>query len=97
MPVYMIVETEVKNRELYAQYVDRVPAVVAEYGGRYLARGGKVTALSGDWDPERIILIEFESMERLQACFSSSEYLVLAPLRERSTRSRSIVVDGCTP
>jgi uncharacterized protein (DUF1330 family) len=97
MSVYMIVEIEVKNSELYSQYVERVPAVVKKHGGRYLARGGQVTPLSGNWNPDRLILLEFENLEQLQRCFASSEYLELAPLREQSTLSKSIVVEGCTP
>lgn len=46
MTVYMIIEVEVKDPDLYAEYVDQVPAVIARYGGRYLVRGGKVTPLS---------------------------------------------------
>lgn len=97
MPVYMIVEIEIKDQERYAEYVKRVPEVVAKYGGRYLARGGHVTPLSGNWDPQRIVLIEFETMERLRECFGSPEYIELAPLRERSTVGKSIVVQGCSP
>jgi uncharacterized protein (DUF1330 family) len=53
--------------------------------------------VAGNWNPERVILIEFDSLERVQACFRSPEYLQLAPLRERSTMSRAIVVEGCEP
>lgn len=94
MPVYMIIEIEIKDHEAYSQYVDRVQAVVEAHGGRYLVRGGTATSLSGDWHPERIIVIEFETHDQLQMCFASAEYRELAPLRERSTTSRAIVVDG---
>lgn len=97
MPVYMIIEVEVKNKELYSKYVERVPEVIDKYGGRYLVRGGKVTPLSGNWHPERMVLIAFETIEQLRKCFKSTEYLELAPLREQSTSSRSIVVDGYLP
>jgi uncharacterized protein (DUF1330 family) len=93
----MIIEVAVKNRELYGQYVEQVRAIVEQHGGRYLVRGGNVTPLSGNWNPERIILIEFETMQQLQGCFQSPEYLALAPLREQSTSGRSIVVEGYTP
>jgi uncharacterized protein (DUF1330 family) len=95
MSVYMIIEITIKNRELYSRYVAQVPEVVDKYGGRYLIRGGKVTPLSGNWNPERVILIEFETVEQLQKCFESPEYLEIAPLREQSTISKSIVVEGC--
>ena len=93
----MIIEIKIKNRELYSQYMEKVPEIVEKYGGRYLIRGGKVTALSGHWNPERMIVIAFETVEQLQRCFSSPEYLELAPLREQSAVSKSIIVDGYLP
>jgi uncharacterized protein (DUF1330 family) len=97
MSVYMIIDLEVEDRETYEEYVERVPAIVRKHGGRYLARGGDVTPLGGGWDPERVVLIEFESAEQMERCFASAEYLELAPLRERSTVSRSIAVEGWSP
>jgi uncharacterized protein (DUF1330 family) len=90
----MIVEIEVKAERVYAEYVDKVRAIVEKHGGRYRVRGGSVTPLSGDWNPERMIVIEFESAEQVRRCLGSPEYLELAPLREQSTVSRGIVVDG---
>jgi len=95
MSVYMIVEMRINDPEPYAKYVDQVASIVERHGGRYLARGGQVVPLSGEWDPERIILIEFDSAEQAQRCFSSPEYLALAPLREQSTVSKAILVEGC--
>ena len=97
MAVYMIVEIEIRDPESYSQYVDRVQAVVEAHGGQYLVRGGNAISLSGGWDPERIIVIEFASREQVRACFASAEYLALAPLREQSTTSRAIVVNGFAP
>ena len=97
MSVYMIIEIRVMNEPLYARYVGRVHEVVTRHGGKYLVRGGNVTPVSGDWNPERLILIEFESLERLQACFKSPEYLELAPMRQQSTISRAIIAEGYVP
>jgi uncharacterized protein (DUF1330 family) len=80
--VYMIVELEVLDPETYARYVERVPALVQKHGGRYVVRGDAVTPLGGGWDPERIVVMEYRQ---------------LAPLRESSTVSRSILVEGCLP
>ena len=96
MPVYMIVEVEIRDGDLYAEYVDRVREVVERRGGRYLARSEEIVSLAGDWRPQRVALIEFESLERLRACFGSPAYRQLTPLRERATTSRAIVVRGGT-
>ena len=94
MSVYMIIDIQVQNSALYAEYVEKVPAILSQYGGRYLVRGGAITPLSGNWNPERIVVIEFETIERLRACFSSAEYRAIGLLREQSTTSKSIVVEG---
>jgi uncharacterized protein (DUF1330 family) len=97
VPVYLLIEIKIIHRELYSKYIRKVHEVVTMHGGRYLVRGGKVTPLSGDWVPERIIVIEFETIEQLRKCFNSAEYLELAPLREQSTESRAIILEGCSP
>ncbi|MEA2062596.1 MAG: DUF1330 domain-containing protein [Gemmatimonadota bacterium] len=95
MPVFMIIEVEVRNIEMYSEYIEKVPGIISQYGGRYLTRGGKISPLSGNWNPERIVLIEFETIGKLQECFKSTEYLEIAPLREKSTVSKSVIVEGC--
>ncbi len=96
MPAYMIVEVAILDETTYAEYVRKVPATVAKYGGRYLVRGGQVTPLTGDWRPERIIVLEFPTAERMRQWNSSPEYVELAPLRTKATRTRAIAVEGVT-
>ncbi len=97
MPVYMVLEIVVKNPSLYARYVEQAPAVIESYGGRYLARGGRITSLEGGWDPERIVILEFPSLEGLEAWNQSPEYQELALLRAEATDSRAFVVEGYAP
>jgi uncharacterized protein (DUF1330 family) len=97
MPVYMIVEITVKAAPRYAEYIAAARPIVERFGGRYVVRGGPVISLFGDWVPERIIVIEFPSAQRLRECFGSPEYQSIAPLRQESTVSRAIVVEGCLP
>jgi len=93
-PVYMIIDILVTDKDLYSQYTKCVTAIVEKYGGRYLTRGGKITPISGNWNPKRIVIIEFPSEAALKKCFSSEEYLEIAPLREHSTAGWSIMVEG---
>ena len=97
MAVYLIVDVHVIDSDGYAEYVEKVPETVGKYGGRYLARGGHVTVLGGNWHPQRIILIEFPSRDHVQRWLASPEYASLSPLRERSTKTRAIVVEGVAP
>jgi uncharacterized protein (DUF1330 family) len=91
----MIVETrEVKDKEKYSEYIRKVPQTIEKFAGKYLARGGEVSVVSGDWSPERLIIVEFASMDKFQAWFNSSEYRLIAPLREESAITNAIVIEG---
>ena len=96
MSVYLVIEIEVKDNELYSRYIEKAPEIVKKYGGRYLVQGGKVRPLTGNWKPEKIVVIEFASFDDVRKCFKSPEYLEVAPLREKSTTSKSILVEGCS-
>ena len=96
MAVYMIVEgKEVFDPETYGEYLRQVPAQVARYGGKYLVRGGEITRVAGGWEPKKLVVIEFESMERFRAWYDSPEYRAIANLREKSARMDAVVVQGC--
>jgi uncharacterized protein (DUF1330 family) len=98
MPAYLVVEiTRIHDAAAYDTYIERIPAVVAQYGGRYVVRGGPVIPLSGAWEPARVIIVEFDGFEALGAFVTSPEYRVLAPLREAATETRAIALDGHRP
>lgn len=93
MSAFMIVEIMVRNQTVYAEYMREIPAVITRYNGTYRVRSSKVTPVSGGWVPDRLIVVEFETLAQLRSCFASPEYKALAPLREESTVTRSIVVE----
>ena len=94
MAVYMIVDISVHDEQTYATYVAKAQEIVRAHGGRYLVRGGEIRSRSGGWDPQRIVLIEFPGMDQLRSCFRSSQYAEIAPMRERSTDARVVIVEG---
>ncbi|MGH2857365.1 MAG: DUF1330 domain-containing protein, partial [Solirubrobacteraceae bacterium] len=63
MPAYIIVETDIQDHEQYERYKQASPGAVAEGGGRFIARGGEVAVLEGDWRPQRLVVLEFESLD----------------------------------
>ena len=77
---YMRLEDDIQvhDPEPYAQYTEQEQEIITQYGGRYLVRGGSVTPLSGNWQPERGVIIAFDTMEQLRSCFSSPEYRATA-------------------
>ncbi|MFA6350106.1 MAG: DUF1330 domain-containing protein [Candidatus Omnitrophota bacterium] len=91
----MIIEIKIKDSVPYAKYVENVRSIVEKYKGKYLSRGSKITPIFGDWDPERMVLIEFPSSDDVHRWLQSDEYKRVAGLRERSTITRAILVEGC--
>ncbi|MFH1856088.1 MAG: DUF1330 domain-containing protein [Candidatus Omnitrophota bacterium] len=95
MSVYMIIEAkEVMDKTKYGEYIQKVPQTIEKFGGKYLARGGKITVVSGDWNPARLIIVEFNSVDKFQSWMNSPEYRMVAPLREQSAKVSAIVVEG---
>jgi uncharacterized protein (DUF1330 family) len=94
MAAYILAEVEVTDPALFADYGRQVPAVVAQYAGRYLVRGGAATLLEGAPQPKRLVVLEFDDMAKLQAFYNSPEYAPLLALRGRSAKSRLISVEG---
>jgi uncharacterized protein (DUF1330 family) len=98
MAVYVIIDISIRDQASkadYAQYVEKVRPMVEKHGGRYLARGGEITPIAGDWNPERIILIEFPSADHVKRWWNSPEYKDIVGLRENATTARAIIVEGC--
>ena len=94
MAAYVIVDIEVTNPEAFEEYRQRVPPLIAKYGGKYLARGGEMEKVEGDWSPTRIVVLEFESMERVKEFYYSEEYAPRKKLRLSATKSNMVIVEG---
>ena len=94
MAAYAVVNVRVTDSDRYAQYREKAPDTIAQYGGKYLARGGTVEVLEGEWNPQRLVVLEFESVERLREWYDSPEYASLKQLRTESTSTEFVVVEG---
>ena len=94
MPAFVIVEIEVRDPEAYETYRSLVPASLDAYGGKFIARGGATENLEGDWAPERIVVLEFPSLERARQWWASPEYRDAKAIRMRAARTRMIAIEG---
>lgn len=94
MPAYVIVEIDVTDPQLYAEYRRQVPPSIEKYGGRFLARGGRAEKLEGDWEPTRIVILEFKDLATARAWYDSADYAGPKKTRQQSSRARMIVVEG---
>lgn len=94
MAAYIYANIEITDVGLYEQYRREVPAVIAAYGGRYLARGGQAELLEGDADMQRQVILEFANMAALKAFYDSPEYRALRALRQRAGKGSLVAVEG---
>jgi uncharacterized protein (DUF1330 family) len=94
MPAYLIAEIDVTDPAGFEEYRQLVPATVQQYGGRFLIRGGAVEALEGDWQPTRVVVTEFPSLEQARRWYNSEAYRAPKALRFKTARSKVILVEG---
>jgi uncharacterized protein (DUF1330 family) len=94
MPAYVIAEVTVTDPTTMEEYRKQVPATVARYGGRFLVRGGVHQTVEGDWKPNRLVILEFPSMEQARRWYDSEEYREPKALRIKSGRTNLLMVEG---
>ena len=94
MPAYIIVEVYIDDPDSYEEYKKLTPASIAAYDGKFIVRGAKTECLEGDWHPQRIVVLEFPTIERAKEWWASEEYAPAKNIRQRSARTKMIVVKG---
>jgi uncharacterized protein (DUF1330 family) len=94
MPAYVIADVEVTDPAGFEEYRARVSGTIAQFGGRYLVRGGATETQEGDWTPHRLIVLEFPTLARAREWFASPEYAPLIALRQRTARTKLVFADG---
>jgi uncharacterized protein (DUF1330 family) len=93
MAAYLIADIDIDPAS-YEHYKRQVASVIEHFGGRYLAHGGKHEVLEGDWEPRRLIVLEFPDRRSLEAWYASPEYAPIRRIREQSANSRLVLLDG---
>ena len=94
MAAYVIVDLVVTDPVTMDEYRKQVPATLAKYGGRFLVRGGAHHTVEGDWKPNRVVVLEFPSLEQARRWYDSEEYREPKAMRLRAGRANLIMVEG---
>ena len=94
MAAYVIVDIHITDPQTYEEYKKQAYPTVQAFGGRYLARGGAVECLEGDWAPGRTVVLEFPSLQKAKEWWGSDLYAPIRAVRHRSARTRMVVVEG---
>ena len=94
MPAYVIVEIEIVDAAGFEEYKKRVVPLIENYGGEYIVAGGQIEILEGNWKPNRIVVIEFPSMEQAKEWLNCEEYREISEIRQRTAKTNMILVEG---
>ena len=94
MPAYFVAEVEVTDPAGYVPYRALAGASIAQYGGRFVARGGKTELIEGSPEPQRVVIIEFADAGAAKRWYNSPEYQNALPIRLANSTGRAFIVEG---
>jgi uncharacterized protein (DUF1330 family) len=94
MAAYVIADIEVQDESRYDDYRKQVAATIEKFGGRFLVRGGAHQVLEGNWQPVRMVVLEFPDMAALQAWYQSEDYGPLITLRQSASTGSLVAIEG---
>ena len=94
MSGYVIVDLQVTDPDKFAKYRELVPPIIEAYGGKYIIRGGEHEVVEGGWKPNRIVVIEFDSVADAKKFWDSDDYAPIKKMRHESADSNVIIVEG---
>ena len=94
MPAYLIANVDIKDNDKFKDYMKATPPVIKQFGGKFLVRGGDFEICEGGWNPKRLVLVEFESMQKAKQFYNSPEYQEIIDLRQSSAYTEWVFVDG---
>ena len=92
-PAYLVAEIDVTHADLYKEYLTKGGPLYGQFGGKFLARGGRLDTFAGE-APNRVVIAVFESLERAQAFRDSPAYRALIPVRDESSKFRAYLAEG---
>ncbi len=94
-PIYYIGEIDLTNPDAYLkEYAPKAQALIKKSGGRFVAAGGKVTAIEGQPPKSRVAVIVWDSMEKIQAWRNSAEFKENRKIGDKYAKFRAFTVEG---
>jgi uncharacterized protein (DUF1330 family) len=94
MPAYLLARVQIHDPERYRAYVSATPDIVAQYGGKFIVRGGQTVTLEGEEEPRRVVIIEFPSKRHAEAFYYSPEYGKAKELRAGAATGQFVLLEG---
>ncbi len=94
MSAYLIADVEVTDEDVYAQFRERMTPTLEAYSGKFIARGGEIGVIEGSWNPNRLAIVAFDSIEQARAWLASPEFKELNDIRTSSSNINLVLVEG---
>jgi uncharacterized protein (DUF1330 family) len=91
---HLIANTDVSDRATFEEFRKKIAPLIKKFGGRYLVRGGDVRRLEGNPSLNRLMVLEFPTVEAGQHFYDGAEYQPILKLRLASTRSDGVLAQG---
>lgn len=94
MTVFIIADVKVTDDSWIPEYAENVHEIVHRHGGKYLSRSANVLTVEGEGpDTSFIALLEFPSMEAVQAFAGDPDYAKYGQARQAGSVSLLRVID----
>ena len=94
MPGYVLLELEIFDKSQLEEYKKLAPATLQAHEGKLIVRGGEQIVLEGDWNPERVVIIEFPSVEKAKEWYHSDAYQEASVFRNKAAKTKMILFAG---
>ena len=95
MNAYLLLDLSVNDFESFVEYIEKIPIFIQKHDGRYIVQGVEPEIMEGDWNPERVVIIEFPSKQKAKDFLGDPGAQTLFNIRHKSTTSKLILVEGC--
>lgn len=95
MRAYLVLDLTIHNLGKFSEYIEKIPAFIARHSGHYLVQGEVPTVVEGDWQPARLVVIEFPSRDHANAFLGDPEAQALFSIRHNTTTSKLLLIDEC--
>jgi len=92
---YLILDFSIKDFSLFKEYIEKIPTFIAKHGGRYVVQGAVPEVMEGDWQPERVVVLEFPSNQKAKDFLADPEAQSFFAIHHNTTESKLILVEGC--
>ena len=94
MAAYILVDVKITDPGRYEDYKKLTPGSLVAYEGKFIVRGGATETLEGDWNPGRLVVIEFPTSQKAKEWWSSDGYAPAKAIRQAASITKMILVEG---